>query len=546
ACIDTYNVSKAGPKDAAGNDMAISKAEKIVKDKAKAENPEFCSGGSGVKLPPGSYVASGGGWEADGKTTCTNASTSCPFRKCIKLDKQCNRSKPERCDKVADKSKLILPAGAGPEYTVGKTQAQIDVSLKTDTPILVPENVNSCLEKGTFINRPNGYLLGTNRCLNGNWVPDLSKSCNTTNQQFDPTSNTCTTVTVIQEKQDSGTQTAAGSTKSTCLANPDNRWVGTSCLTSVDLGRQVKSCEETGGKLFDLTTGKCVDSNPKTTNTAVIASNTALLNQPPCKNGLQPNGNVWVVCGSGTTSTIYKFCYAGKGTFDKDGNCTPPANSSASTPQTNLPTGLNLMIVGDYTKCPDLRYWDRVDKTDTISLYYICQDENLKNLDKNGQPITSSDTPTPNTPTNIESDQPVVPVVAKGTQVGGTTLNAGDCKYAPKPPDARSHKYNCPAEPELTSSKGYVPSAKFFVIDEKTNDGKVCNYNKLSVLAFFSTHDCSTQCFNAQYRYDSNSGKYYCGTRDIANEIKLCAEVEIYGLATWDQGKLKCVINVIK
>ncbi|MFZ2200034.1 MAG: hypothetical protein WAV40_04570, partial [Microgenomates group bacterium] len=68
-CIDTYNVST---NNGTGGTQAISTAEKIAKYNAKAENPEFCSGGSGVKFPPGSYIPSGGGWEADGTTTCTN------------------------------------------------------------------------------------------------------------------------------------------------------------------------------------------------------------------------------------------------------------------------------------------------------------------------------------------------------------------------------------------------------------------------------------------------------------------------------------------
>lgn len=149
-----------------------------------------CAGGNGVKLTPDKYAATGYGLQADGKTQCTTG--GCPKRECIEIKYDCSHGVVVACDEQYAKnpSSVILPVNAGPEYYAGKTQAQIrDDEKKNLAP--PPKPKENCYDKSGVI-MVSGSQLGSDRCLNGDWQPDKSKSCNST-QTYNSSTNTCET-----------------------------------------------------------------------------------------------------------------------------------------------------------------------------------------------------------------------------------------------------------------------------------------------------------------------------------------------------------------
>lgn len=121
----------------------------------KPAAPKTCNVNSGVNVEAGKYVASGGGLESDGKTTCTSSS-NCPYRKCVQIKDDCSHGPVVKCNEVynANPSNVILPVGAGSEYTAGKTPAQIKAEkaaaeAKGETPPAAPIAKNQCYDKNS-------------------------------------------------------------------------------------------------------------------------------------------------------------------------------------------------------------------------------------------------------------------------------------------------------------------------------------------------------------------------------------------------------------
>lgn len=156
---------------------------------ASSAKPESCAGGNGVKLTPGKYAATGYGWK-DGKRS-TESGTS--QRECVLIDDDCGHSTVRACDEVykAEPAKVILPVNSGPEYYAGKTPAQIrEDERKNLTP--PPKPKENCYDKSGVI-MVTGSQLGGDRCVNGDWQPDKSKTCSS-NQTYNPSTNICDTL----------------------------------------------------------------------------------------------------------------------------------------------------------------------------------------------------------------------------------------------------------------------------------------------------------------------------------------------------------------
>lgn len=142
----------------------------------KQSKPDSCEGGNGVKLTPGKYAATGYGWTGTGRDLNSGAKQ----RECVYIDENCNHGPAVACDVVykEDPTKVILPVSAGKEYYAG---------LKDDTP----KPKENCYDQSGVI-MVTGDKNGEERCLNGDWQPDRSKTCSS-NQTYNSSTNACDT-----------------------------------------------------------------------------------------------------------------------------------------------------------------------------------------------------------------------------------------------------------------------------------------------------------------------------------------------------------------
>lgn len=268
--------------------------------------------GANSGIGGGQYAQNGYGLKADKKTHCKTGD-ECPYRECVKC-----------VDGSWDSTPNVCGEGAATNYITRPDQ------------VVEGTGANNCWSDGTWY-ADSTSQDGSSFCLNGTWKPkaeyiaEKSKTCGE-GGTFNPDQNKCSTgVTTIGGNPVVVPPAAIVAGPKTCPTG--QTLVGSSCLTSVDLGRRVRLCEETPGKLFDLATGTCGISKP---NSAVVVSN-SLINAPVAC-GLQNNGTQYVDCTADKKQVIRtRFCSASKDhKFDSKGNCISAATKETiSSPITD-------------------------------------------------------------------------------------------------------------------------------------------------------------------------------------------------------------------
>lgn len=150
---------------------------------------DSCPGGNGVKIPPGSFVATGYGLDDNGQK-CTSG--GCSKRECVEIKDDCSHGVVRACNVQysINPSSVILPFDAGTEFTVGMTEAQVKEKQKADPSFKKPEIVKNCYEGNGTI-QTTGTLKGNIRCVDGAWQPDNSNKCDQNKPIFNATTNTC-------------------------------------------------------------------------------------------------------------------------------------------------------------------------------------------------------------------------------------------------------------------------------------------------------------------------------------------------------------------
>lgn len=333
----------------------------------KPAAPKTCNVNSGVNVEAGKYVASGGGLESDGKTTCTSSS-NCPYRKCVQIKDDCSHGPVVKCNEVynANPSNVILPVGAGSEYTAGKTPAQIKAEkaaaeAKGETPPSAPIAKNQCYDKnsagvwvivtdGTPSDGKPGQI-----CENGHFIAEAAylanrkKDCESAGTHlWDATGKKCnpkpSTPTDAEKKAkaeqcraenksyDSDKNACGGSLKCgpgyTERAGYCDLAVG---ATSEIVRENIISSGETfcksKGKVFDKNTGLCVANEASVTAGRPVSCTEGLSNGNKTKTECKKDST-----GKVTGSTI-SYCSVG---FTSAGTC-PSSTTPLITAVPNQP-----------------------------------------------------------------------------------------------------------------------------------------------------------------------------------------------------------------
>jgi len=189
---------KAAADKLAAEQAAAELAAKIAADQAAVmvetqtsliAKKDSCPGGNGVKIPPGSFVATGYGLDDNGHKCTTGG---CSKRECVEIKDDCSHGVVRACNVQysINPSSVILPFSAGSEYTIGMTEAEVKEKQKADPTFKKPEIVKNCYEGNGTI-QTTGTLKGNTRCVDGAWLPDKSSTCNGSTPIFNPLTNSC-------------------------------------------------------------------------------------------------------------------------------------------------------------------------------------------------------------------------------------------------------------------------------------------------------------------------------------------------------------------
>lgn len=157
---------------------------------------QSCAGGfAGVTIPSGTWAASGKNM-GEGKES---------QRECVKCDNGKWVDSAACHDKYAeDPSSVILPPAAGNEYTTG-TKTKPGAGTSTSDP----DFQENCYTGGLI--NPTGTQRGTDRCLDGSWVPEAkfdeekAKTCDPEKAKYNKDTNRCEPIPVAPTIVDVGT-----------------------------------------------------------------------------------------------------------------------------------------------------------------------------------------------------------------------------------------------------------------------------------------------------------------------------------------------------
>ena len=166
---------KASPKD-------FTKPASPKPPTSPSPSSASCVGGNGAKVPAGSWASTGYGLNDNGKRCTTSG---CLKRECVRCGSNGEwETQTAACDEKykKDPTKVVLPPQPGYEYTQGTKPPP--GSSGSD-----PSAKANCYT-GNVIH-PTGTLQGGDRCVNGEWLPDKSTTCNSTTQDYDAATNQC-------------------------------------------------------------------------------------------------------------------------------------------------------------------------------------------------------------------------------------------------------------------------------------------------------------------------------------------------------------------
>lgn len=211
--------------NAASYQYAQAQAATIAKEKRDKEKPKtapiipgdnggvtttvagkkICNVREGVNVEAGKWVPTGFGLDSNLKRCTTSG---CPLRECIQITQNCEHgkvAKPCSIQYKSDPSSVILPASAGPEYTIGETTAEVQKKIKeaiTNNQPIPTDHVaqKQCHLKdksGVWIIVPTGALQDKDktRCFNGDWKSETDFDTNMKDtcggRPYDPVANQC-------------------------------------------------------------------------------------------------------------------------------------------------------------------------------------------------------------------------------------------------------------------------------------------------------------------------------------------------------------------
>jgi|GEM_PF-3727128 len=489
------NQTEAEKAIAKKNLDARNKAQETVQNATHPQTPSTgssnttntsCPGGNGAKLQPDTYVPTGYGLDANGNRCKTSG---CPHRECIYIDANCKHGATSACDAVTDKSKLILPAGAGPEYTVGMTQAELGKKKDDQTLQARATLGGACIDK-SGVNVPQGTLQGTEQCLDGNWTTPtkydnaLAKVCDPNTQQYNTQEDKCETKPLAAETCDKPAWCGS--------ASGERNWLYTCTINS---GIKTISHTDCGVLGCDSSTNACKE----------------LKNENP-RNG---------------TSLYDEYCATipavGSTTFgyvDQNGKpCDQIRNTVAYTMKVNTvnPNG-TIVTGGERTNNPaDCKYgsvpFEANPNAYGLQTVSICKDYLLRTTASNATfgPLPPA---------------PLTPQDPKGI-VGGEADQANQCKYTPKTKNAWTGKWICPSEQDILTANiaqedvansvsiqcpvGTIETNGQCIETPKRPDAEECT----SVVNCQSTCNGKYTVVNVKKPNDLfNSKHYYCGNKE--------------------------------
>lgn len=150
---------------------------------------DSCAIGNGVKVAPGSFVATGAGLDDKGQR-CTSG--GCSKRECVEILDGCGHGRVVACDVqyAINPSSVVLPVSAGSEYIIGMTDAEVKAEQVKDKNFKKPEIDKNCYDKGGTI-RTTGTQLDDQRCVDGSWQKDASTIACPAYKIYYPLTNTC-------------------------------------------------------------------------------------------------------------------------------------------------------------------------------------------------------------------------------------------------------------------------------------------------------------------------------------------------------------------
>lgn len=485
------------------------------------------------------------------------------------------------------------------------------------------KTIASCWKDGTWFADTAGEV-GSEICINGDWKDklkyqgDKNSECDKVNKgsTYDLGSHSCSTPTPpggnaggetdAQKAAREAAQKLADA-KQACEEGKVNKFVGSSCISPTELGRRIRSCEETRGGLFDLKTGECGSSTDKT----IIASNKQLAPSLKCGEQIMGGTNAYVDCGINFSAPkVIKFCR--DGTFDKGGNCTLPLNSPTNpaisggrtlTPQELARTKTYDTYADCSTKTGSLCKVDPNDPKKYVFISYVpetvnqpttqtvaittttdLQEARKKSYTDRTECMTKTGdicVTDPNDPKKFVFISYVDPnastkaternnafvdwwnktfstsksTVNPSGKVGVHASSPAECKYGDLVvkdpsfgdwvcPTEEQGKNNKVAEITLVDNTSEPYVPKVSFWNKSSNTGKVCTKYEDFWGRAFSTDSCESYCPDGVgYNYQPRLGKTVCGGRDIGYEIETCKAAEKVGQASWDQKKLKCIYN---
>ncbi len=294
-------------------------------------NRSTCQGGAaGVNIPDGAWASTGAGYGCSG-------ATNCPQRECTqcvngvwKGSKACNVQYAE------NPSSVVLPVGAGTEYTDGKTAAQVRADAANNIAPPPPAKAVCFIknEAGVWVNVPSGTALTNNQvCSDGQTVSsetyqtDKNKECeislDNVGATWSSTTNTC-----IPKVLDPNGPIPGKPAAPQCGPGftPDD----TFCKATLS-----------GDRMDDINASnkaRCAREQGVAVDKATYDQNTGLCQAPTpgrpfeCKDGStnSPDGRGYVICGDNDPKTSiplasYRWCPDGQYYSNNDKQCVAPS-----------------------------------------------------------------------------------------------------------------------------------------------------------------------------------------------------------------------------